>query len=144
MTLAGLISAVRAKGSTMDRERILFLGAGEAGLGIASLIVAHLVKDGLSLAEARERCWLLDSRGLIHSGRRDELAKHGHKLPFAHDLPSGVKEALDLEAAVDAIKPTAIIGVSGKQGTFTKNAIEAMGRCVAAALPRTHRAPGHG
>jgi len=89
----------------------LFLGAGEAGLGIGDLIVSGMVKEGLSLQEARQRCWFVDSKGLVVKSRTDLT---GHKLRYAHDhefLP-------DFLAAVEALKPTAIIGVSGDPGIY--------------------------
>ncbi|MGD8473648.1 MAG: malic enzyme-like NAD(P)-binding protein, partial [Anaerolineae bacterium] len=77
--------------------------------------------EGLSEEEARERCWLIDSGGLVVSDRSG-LAPH--KLPYAHDhapLP-------DLLTAVEALQPTAIIGVSGQSGAFTQSVLEAMAR----------------
>jgi malate dehydrogenase (oxaloacetate-decarboxylating)(NADP+) len=121
VALAGLYSALRITGGQLPEQTVLFLGAGEAAIGIANLIVAAMVGEGLSEEEARNRCWLIDSRGLVVKSR-DRLA--GHKLPYAHDhepLP-------DLLAAVEALHPTAIIGVSGQFGAFTQPALEAMAR----------------
>jgi malate dehydrogenase (oxaloacetate-decarboxylating)(NADP+) len=100
---------------------VLFLGAGEAAAGMAGLIVAAMVGEGLSEEEARSRCWLIDSRGLVVKGREGLAA---HKLPYAHDhepLP-------DLLAAIEALHPTAIIGASGQFGAFTQPALAAMAR----------------
>jgi malate dehydrogenase (oxaloacetate-decarboxylating)(NADP+) len=119
VTLAGLYSAMHGTGGDLRAQRILFLGAGEAGLGIADLIVATLVKSGVPLADARRTCWLVDSRGLVVASRTD-LATH--KKRYAHDAP-GVR---DLLSAVRALKPTALIGVSGRPGTFTREVLEAM------------------
>ncbi len=121
VALAGLYSALRITGEQLSAQKILFLGAGEAAIGIASLIVAAMVGDGLSEGEARKRCWLIDSRGLVVKGRSG-LA--GHKLPYAHDhapLP-------DLLSAVEALHPTAIVGVSGQFGAFTEPVLKAMAR----------------
>ena len=121
VALAGLYSALRITGGHLSEQTVLFLGAGEAAIGIANLIVAAMVGEGLLEEEARNRCWLVDSRGLVVKGR-DRLA--GHKLPYAHDhepLP-------DLLAAIEALHPTAIIGVSGQFGAFTQPALEAMAR----------------
>jgi malate dehydrogenase (oxaloacetate-decarboxylating)(NADP+) len=119
VTLAGLYSAMRLIGGDLRRQRILFLGAGEAGVGIADLIVATQVKSGLPAADARRTCWLVDSRGLVVASRAD-LATH--KRRYAHDAPG----APDLLSAVHALKPTALIGVSGQPGTFTREVLEAM------------------
>ena len=121
VTLAGLYGSLRITGGTLADKKFLFLGAGEAGVGICNLIVRALMAEGLSEQVAREKCWLVDSHGLVTKGRT-HLAEH--KLPYAHD------HALvpDLLAAVEAVKPTALIGVSGMPATFTEEIVKAMGR----------------
>jgi len=121
VALAGLISAMRLTGGDMKDQRLLFLGAGEAGTGIADLVVYAMMNEGLPLEEGRKRCWFMDSRGLIVRSRGD-LAEH--KIPYAHDheFINGLKEA------IERLKPTALIGVSGQPGTFTRQVIEEMAR----------------
>jgi malate dehydrogenase (oxaloacetate-decarboxylating)(NADP+) len=119
VTLAGLFSAMRITGGDLRRQRFLFLGAGEAGVGIADLIVSTLVDMGLPKDEARRACWLVDSKGLVVGGRPD-LAEH--KRHYAHDAPG----AGDLLSAIHAVKPTALIGVSGQPGTFPRGVLEKM------------------
>jgi malate dehydrogenase (oxaloacetate-decarboxylating)(NADP+) len=121
VTLAGLYAAFRITKRPLEDQRILFLGAGEGGIGIADLIVSALKDEGLSEKEARSRCWLLDSKGLVVKSR-DDLADH--KLPFAHDHAFYP----DLMSAIGALKPTTLIGISGKSGTFTEPALRAMGK----------------
>ena len=123
MCVAGLYAAMRLlPAPALSSQTLLFLGAGEAATGIADLFVSALTEAGLAGEEARRRCWLLDSKGLVVAGRRD-LAEH--KRPFAHDhvpLP-------DLVSAVLALKPTVLIGASGQPATFTRPVIEAMTAC---------------
>lgn len=119
VVLAGIHSALRITGRKLTDQQFLFLGAGEAGIGIASLIVASLVETGFSEEEARRRCWFVDSKGLVVKSRCDIAA---HKLPFAHDHVFSA----DFPSAVESIRPTAIIGVSGIPGMFTKPVVEAM------------------
>jgi malate dehydrogenase (oxaloacetate-decarboxylating)(NADP+) len=119
VALAGLYSALRITGGRLTDQKLLFLGAGEAGMGISDLVVAAMIDEGLAEAEARQRCWFVDSKGLVVKGRGD-LADH--KRPYAHDhefIP-------DFLSAVKALKPTAIIGVSGQSGAFTQPVVEAM------------------
>ena len=84
-----------------------------------SLIVTAMTGEGLSLTEARQRCWFSDSKGLVVKSR-DKLAQH--KLPYAHDHEYH-PYFLD---AVRALQPTAIIGASGQPGTFTGPVLSAM------------------
>ena len=121
VTLAGILSALRFTGKRLSEQRILFLGAGEAGIGIGDLIANAMTEDGLSLEEARQRCSFVDSKGLVVKSRTD-LASH--KLHYAHDVPG----CPDLLSAIHALKPTALIGVSTISKAFNREVVEAMGR----------------
>jgi len=119
VTLAGLLGAIRITGQAITDQRLLFLGAGEAGIGIADLITSAMVKEGLSPAKAKDRVWFVDSKGLVVDSRTD-LAEH--KRPYAR------KHAFlkSLEEALTAAKPTAIIGVSGRPQSFTEPVVRKM------------------
>ncbi len=120
VVLAALLSAQSLTGHSLEEETLVFLGAGEAAVGIANLIVVAQVRDGLDEAEARSRIWFVDSKGLVVKERTD-LAPH--KVPYAQDhafLP-------DLASVVEAVRPTGIIGVSGQPGAFTESAVRLMG-----------------
>jgi len=121
VALSGLCSALRVSGGALDRQRLLFLGAGEAATGIADLVVAAMVAAGADPVQARRSCWLFDSKGLVVAGRRGELAEH--KLPYAHEHASQT----DFVAAIRALEPTALVGVSANAGAFTPAVFEAMG-----------------
>jgi malate dehydrogenase (oxaloacetate-decarboxylating)(NADP+) len=121
MTLAGLFSALRITNGKLGDQRFLFVGAGEAGLGAGDLTVVAMVDEGLSLEEARQRCWFADSKGLVVKGRSD---LSGRKLRYAHDH----EFICGLQEVVETLKPAAIIGVSGKQGLFARPVLEAMAR----------------
>jgi malate dehydrogenase (oxaloacetate-decarboxylating)(NADP+) len=120
VTLAGLVSALRVTGSGLQEQRLLFLGAGEAGTGIGELVVAAMTRRGTAEPEARHRCWFFDSQGLVVAGRAAPLADH--KRPFAHASPS----IGDFLTAVQSIRPTVLIGVSGAAGAFTRPILESM------------------
>jgi malate dehydrogenase (oxaloacetate-decarboxylating)(NADP+) len=121
VALAGLYSALRIVGGKLSEQRVLFQGAGEAAIGIAGLIVGAMMDEGLSLGEARGRCWLVDSGGLVVRSRTG-LAEH--KLPYAHDhgpVPG-------LAAAIEALRPSILIGVSGQPGAFTQAVVQRLAR----------------
>ncbi|KAF3595265.1 hypothetical protein DY000_02026011 [Brassica cretica] len=121
VVLAGLIAAQKVLGKSLSDHTFLFLGAGEAGTGIAELIALKISKEtGTPIDEIRKKIWLVDSKGLIVSSRKESLQHF--KQPWAHDHEP-VKELL---GAVNAIKPTVLIGTSGVGKTFTKEVVEAM------------------
>jgi malate dehydrogenase (oxaloacetate-decarboxylating)(NADP+) len=121
VALAGLFSALRITGAKLTEQKLLFLGAGEAATGIAGLVASAMVAQGLTTEAARQRCWLVDSQGLVVKGRT-ELAEH--KRPYAQDhAPVG-----DFLTAIKTLKPTAIIGVAAVGGTFNKEVLEEMAR----------------
>ncbi len=121
VALAGLYSALRVTRGKLAEQRLLFLGAGEAATGICDLVVAAMADEGLPEAEARKRCWLVDSRGLVVRSRTD-LGEH--KRPYAHEH----EEVADFLSAVKALKPSAIIGVAAVGKTFTREVLEEMTR----------------
>ncbi|CAL8295935.1 unnamed protein product [Gadus morhua 'NCC'] len=122
VALAGLLAAQRAIGKPITEHRVLFLGAGEAALGIANLIVMAMMEKGLTQAEARDKIWMFDKHGLLVKGRPQET--DGNQEAFVHDSPGTVNNFLD---AVNTLQPTAIIGVSGAGRLFTHDVIKAMG-----------------
>ncbi|XP_035548972.1 NADP-dependent malic enzyme-like isoform X4 [Juglans regia] len=121
VVLGGIIAALKLVGGTLADHTFLFLGAGEAGTGIAELVALEVSKQTKApLEHTRKKIWLVDSKGLIVSSRRESLQHF--KKPWAHDHEP-VKGLLD---AVKAIKPTVLIGSSGVGKTFTKEVVEAM------------------
>jgi malate dehydrogenase (oxaloacetate-decarboxylating)(NADP+) len=122
VALAGLYSALRITGGRLEDQTMMFLGAGEAGTGIADLIVAALCDAGLTAEAARRRCWFVDSKGLVVQGRNGGLA--AHKLSYAHNHPF----VADLESAIETLRPTALIGVAGQPKAFTHPVLSKMAR----------------
>ena len=119
VALAAVLSALRVKGTQLADEKFLFLGAGEAATGIADLLVAAMVAQGVAQDVARQRCWLVDSKGLVVASRTG-LAEQ--KLPYAHDHPGQD----DFLSAVKSLQPTAIIGVAAVGGAFTTEVLQTM------------------
>ncbi len=115
------MNAVRIKGGKLSDEKLLFLGAGSAGIGIADLIVSAMRSEGLSEVEARGRVSLFDVRGLIEPSRKD---LEDFQRPYAH----AAKPTQDFVAAIEAIKPTTIIGVSTIGKAFNRAVVDAMAR----------------
>jgi len=120
VALAGVYSALRITKGKLEDQKFVFLGGGEAAVGISDLIASAMVAEGVPQAEAKKRCWLVDSKGLVVKSRRD---LQDHKLGYAHDH----EPIPDLATAVKVLKPTAIVGVSGQPGTFTESIVRMMG-----------------
>ncbi|KAA8577539.1 hypothetical protein FQN60_017596 [Etheostoma spectabile] len=87
VALAGLLAAQRAIGKPITEHRVLFLGAGEAALGIANLIVMAMMERGMTQAEARKKIWMFDKHGLLVKGRPQET--DSNQEAFVHDSVSG-------------------------------------------------------
>jgi malate dehydrogenase (oxaloacetate-decarboxylating)(NADP+) len=119
VALAGILSALRITGGSLTDQKLLFMGAGEAAIGIANLVVSAMVAQGLSEAAARARCGMVDSRGLVVKSRTD-LSEEKRRYAQDH-APVG-----DFLAAVKALQPTAIIGVAAVGGTFTAEVLGEM------------------
>lgn len=124
VALAGILAALRATGGSLADQRYLFLGAGTAATGIASLLAKAMIEAGVPTEDAFGACWLYDKVGLIHAGRTD-LAHF--QTPFAHDAASHAPIG-DFVTAIEILRPTAIIGVSTAAKAFNRPVIDAMAR----------------
>jgi malate dehydrogenase (oxaloacetate-decarboxylating)(NADP+) len=121
VALAGIFAALRLTGQKLSEQRFLFLGGGSAATGIAELISLAMAQEGTDLAAARRRNALFDVNGLLVSSRAD-LADF--QKPFAQDQ-APISTFVE---AVEALRPTAIIGVSTVPKLFTREVIQAMAR----------------
>ena len=121
VALAGIYGALRITGGKLAQQRFLFLGAGSAATGIADLISLAMEREGVDLAAARQRNALFDINGLLVTSRKD-LADF--QKPFAQDVPA----VSTFVEAVEALKPTGIIGVSTVPKLFNREVIEAMAK----------------
>jgi malate dehydrogenase (oxaloacetate-decarboxylating)(NADP+) len=118
VALAGVYSSTRVTGVPFHDLRIMFLGAGSAATGIADLMTAAFVDEGLTPEEARRHLWFVDLNGLVVKDRTDLME---HNLPYAHE-----HRPLGFADAIDAIRPHVLIGATGAPGTFTQTVIERM------------------
>jgi malate dehydrogenase (oxaloacetate-decarboxylating)(NADP+) len=121
VALAGIYGALRLTGGKLSEQRFLFLGAGSAATGIAELISLAMEQEGMEPAAARRRNALFDIKGLLVTSRTD-LADF--QKPFAQDR-AAVSTFVE---AVEALRPTGIIGVSTVPKLFSREVIEAMAR----------------
>eukprot|EP01128_Nolandella_sp_AFSM9_P003612 TRINITY_DN156_c1_g3_i1.p1 TRINITY_DN156_c1_g3~~TRINITY_DN156_c1_g3_i1.p1 ORF type:complete len:501 (-),score=157.44 TRINITY_DN156_c1_g3_i1:113-1615(-) len=123
---AGFITAAEVSGVPYAEQRICFLGAGSAGIGVADQIVAVMCKKdkSLSIEEARGRFYFIDSQGLVTADRPGR-ALASHKLPYARKDLDG-KQYSTLMEVLKAFKPSSLIGLSGQGGAFTEEVLKEM------------------
>lgn len=121
IALAGLTTALQIVDAPLAEQRILFLGAGSAGIGIAKLITAAMQSKGLSQQEARARISMFDIEGLLEPSRTG--LSEAQKV-YAHKAAPST----DLVETIEAFKPTILIGVSTKGGAFNQRVVEAISR----------------
>ncbi|MCU4358829.1 NAD-dependent malic enzyme [Acinetobacter ursingii] len=128
VSVGSLIAASRAAGKQLKDQIVTFLGAGSAGCGIAEQIIAQMVAEGLSDAEARARVFMVDRFGLI-TENQPNLLDFQRKLAQKADVISDWAKVEDVISLLDVVKnakPTVLIGVSGQPGLFTQEVIEAL------------------
>ena len=124
VALGTILAACKAKDETLRDQRVVVVGAGSAGCGIAEQIVKAMVNEGLSDTEARSHLFMFDRYGLITSDMKNlldfqaSLAQDPAKLEGVADW--------DLQQLIEKVKPTIMIGVSGQGSLFSQPVIEAL------------------
>jgi malic enzyme len=131
VVLAGIYAGLRVLDQPLHRQRLVFLGSGAAGIGIARLIRVAMEREGADQSTIARAIVMLDTKGLFYAGRTpleddklefalqpEVMAAHG----FAEDRDFG------LEEVISRVSPTILIGTSGTPGAFTEGAIRDMGR----------------
>jgi malic enzyme len=133
MGVAGIMAGCRITGIPLKDQRVVILGAGAAGVGIARLLRDTLRLEGLAGESLTRAIANLDSKGLVVD---DEVIKDVHKRAFAWPAALAEKMGLkkgsprDLLAVVRAVKPTVLIGTSGEPDTFTEAVVREMAKHV--------------
>ena len=127
--LACLLSGLVAKNELLRDQRVVFLGAGTAGCGIADQIAQAMVRDGLTIEEANQLIYLVDRDGLLHKNSKNTAPFHApylHNVDEIESLGLSTKNNIDLLDTVKAIKPTILIGCSTAHGAFTEEIVKTM------------------
>jgi malate dehydrogenase (oxaloacetate-decarboxylating) len=128
VSVGSLIAASRAANKQLKDQIITFLGAGSAGCGIAEQIIAQMIAEGLTDAEARKRVFMVDRFGLITENQPNLLDFQRKLAQQPEDVAQwgNADEIISLLDVVQNAKPTVLIGVSGQPGLFTKEIIETL------------------
>lgn len=130
VTLGTLLAACRKKGEKLSAQRIVFVGSGSAGCGIAELIISAMVTEGLSDAQARAQIFMVDRFGLLTEGMHN-LMDFQQKLMQPLSAMKAWNLQTDSEYAtlfdvINNVNAGALIGVSGKPGLFTEGVVRRM------------------
>lgn len=129
--LAGFLAAARKSsaisGEPLKDHKVVFLGGGSAAVGVAKEMMNFFKQQGLSEQEAKERFWLIDTKGLITSTRADVVSDKiaSHKKYFIRYDTEG-KEYKSLAEVVEYVKPTALVGLSTTFGAFEEPVVRRM------------------
>lgn len=132
VALAAIYAGSARSGVPFRDQRIVILGAGSAGTGIADLIVAGLRSEGLSRKEALDRVWLVDKNGLLVESMKN---LHPFQSPYQKANARVIEwkregDSIPLIEVVERVRPTVLIGVSGRAGGFDERVIRATARGV--------------
>jgi malate dehydrogenase (oxaloacetate-decarboxylating) len=133
VVVAAVMAGVRVSGIPLAEQRVVLLGAGAAGIGIARLLRTTLAGAGLAGDALRRAVACLDSHGLLvddvpiaDAYKREFAWSHG----LAESQGLGAGRPRDLAAVVHAVRPTVLVGTSGTPGTFTEDVVRAMAQQV--------------
>ena len=129
VVFAAILAAIRAGGTSLRDQRVVILGAGTAGMGIADMVRDAMVRDGLSAGEATRRFWALDRKGLLTDDRTAGM--RDYQVPYARPTGevaswAGPDGAIRLAEVVARARPTILIGTSTQTGAFTEPIVRTM------------------
>jgi malate dehydrogenase (oxaloacetate-decarboxylating) len=129
VNLAAVLAATRASGLPLAGHRIVILGMGTAGAGIADQLTAAMVAEGVPEAEARRRFWVVDRQGLL---TQDMTALSDTQRRYARDPAETAGWRRDgrlgtgLAEVIARVHPTVLIGTSTRTGAFTEAVVRDM------------------
>lgn len=130
VALAGLINACKVKGTKLKDEKVLIVGAGAAGVGIARLLRYRMCKQGLTQQQAMQKIALTDSQGLLTETRHNEVERYKKDLLFVLEESNTLEADAKLEEIVQHLKPTIVIGTSGQAGVINQSIVATMCKYV--------------
>jgi len=132
VAVAAIVGGMRLAGTPIRDLRLVIVGAGSAGVGIARQATGAMVAAGVPVAEARRRCWLVDRDGLLHD-HLDGLQDFQVDYVRPWDEVSALADSdgqVPLLDVVCEVEPHALVGVTGQPGLFTESVIRAQAATI--------------
>lgn len=134
VALGAVLSAVKVTGKSLRDQQVVMLGAGSAGIGVADGLRAAMTMEGLSEEQARSRFWVLDTGGLLHSGRND-LSPEQSVYAQPEEHVAGWRRTsnghrIGLADVIGKIEATILIGLSTVGGAFSEEIVREMAHKV--------------
>src|SRR5262249_34790701 len=133
VALGAILGAVKVTGKSLREQQIVMLGAGSTGIGVSDGLRAALINEGLSEEEARNRFWLVDKYGLLHSGRNDlssEQRVYAKAETNVAGWPRSSSGHIGLSDVIGKRNATILIGLSTVFGAFSEPIVREMARKV--------------
>ena len=133
VALGAILGAIKVTGKTLRDQQIVMFGAGSAAVGVADGLRAAMKEGGLSEQEACSRFWLLNSKGLLHSGRKDlspEQSVYAQPESRVPGWPRTSNGHLGLTDVIGKIDATILIGLSTVGGAFSETIVREMARKI--------------
>jgi malate dehydrogenase (oxaloacetate-decarboxylating) len=130
VTVGTILAACKTKNEKLSDQRVVFVGAGSAGCGIAEQIIKQMTSEGITDAQARSQVFMIDRFGLVTDDMED-LRDFQFRLaqPLASQATwQKVAQYPSLFETVSQVKPSILIGVSGQAGLFTEQVVREMKR----------------
>jgi malic enzyme len=133
VSLAGMYGALRITGGKLSDQRIVYAGAGAAGVGIGRLVRDAMLMETDDQAKVHKAQVFVDSIGLVHDGA---VIKDPQKRPFAltraemREYGFRGEGPFELVDVVRHVKPTMLVGTTARAGTFTEEIVREMAKHV--------------
>ena len=131
VALGALLAAIHVVGKSLKQQTIVILGAGSASIGVADYLRAAMAAEGLSDEEARRRFYLVDVKGLLHTGRADltsEQRVYARDPTEVSSWPRTAKGEIGLADVISSVSASILIGLSTVGGAFTEPIVREMAR----------------
>jgi malate dehydrogenase (oxaloacetate-decarboxylating) len=129
VALGAILSAIKVTGKSLKDQQIVMLGAGSAATGVADGLRAAMVEEGLTEEQARRRFWLVNSKGVLHSGRKDLTREQMIYAQPENRIAGWARNSngnVGLADVIGHIDATILIGLSTVGGAFSETIVRAM------------------